>query len=174
MWNIAIPLSTRRKELEYEKRMSQKKMITDFDLLQNEIDSLIITCKTKLIIFSSTKILCNILSKNDFVNYFPSLLRSGVKIKILIDNEDNVLLKQISTINDTNRLNKIQLIHSNKMVEFSECVIISDDKYMLQIKYDMNNQLVAFFSTEEYSTLLQEILFEKHWNEVKSLNIVNN
>jgi hypothetical protein len=174
MWNIAIPLSTRRKELEYEKRMSQKKMITDFDLLQNEIDSLIITCKTKLIIFSSTKILCNILSKNYFVNYFPSLLRSSVKIKILIDNEDNVLLKQISTINDTNRLNKIQLIHSNKMVEFSECVIISDDKYMLQIKYDMNNQLVAFFSTEEYSTLLQEILFEKHWNEVKSLNIVKN
>jgi hypothetical protein len=113
-------------------------------------------------------------SKNDFVNYFPSLLRSGVKIKILIDNEDNVLLKQISTINDTNRLNKIQLIHSNKMVEFSECVIISDDKYMLQIKYDMNNQLVAFFSTEENSTLLQEILFEKHWNEVKSLNIVKN
>ncbi len=92
MWNLAIPLPTRRKELEYEKRMTQKKMITDFDLLQNEIDSLIITCKRKLIIFSSsTKVLCNILSKNDFVNYFPSLLKSGVKIKILIVNEDNLL-----------------------------------------------------------------------------------
>ncbi|CAN5602088.1 hypothetical protein BH23THE1_BH23THE1_27810 [soil metagenome] len=42
MWNIAIPLSTRRKELEYEKMMGQKKMITDLDLLQNEIDSLIV------------------------------------------------------------------------------------------------------------------------------------
>ena len=39
---------------------------------------------------------------------------------------------------------------------------------MLQSKYDMNNQLVAFFSTEKYNILLQEILFEKHWNEVES------
>ncbi len=174
MWNIAIPLSTRRKELEYEKRIGQKQTIRDFDLLQNEIDSLIITCKKELIIFSSTKILCNILGKNDFVNYFPSLLKSGVKIKILIDNEDNLLLKQINAINDTNRFNTIQLMHSNKMNEFSEAVIISDDKYMLQTKYDVNNQLLAFFSSEEYNILLQEILFEKHWNEVKSLNVVKN
>ena len=54
MWNIAIPLSTRRKELEYEKRVGQKKMITDLDILQNEIDSLIITCRRKLIISSSS------------------------------------------------------------------------------------------------------------------------
>ena len=170
MWNIAIPLSTRRKELEYEKRIGQKKMIVDLDALQNEIDSLIITCKRKLIIFSATKILCNILSRNDFVNYFPSLLRSDVKIKLLIDNEDSTLLNQINIINDTSRLNKIQLSHSNKMIEFRECVIISDDKYMLQLKYDINNQLIAFISTEKYNILLQDILFEKHWNEVKSLN----
>ncbi|CAN5574987.1 hypothetical protein BH23THE1_BH23THE1_35580 [soil metagenome] len=122
-----------------------------------------------MIIFSSSKILRNILGRNDFINHFHSLLRSGVKIKILIDNEDNILLKQINTINDTNRLNTIQLNHSNKMIEFSECVIISDDKYILQSMYDRNNQLVAFFSTEKYNILLQEILFEKHWNEVESL-----
>jgi len=126
--------------------------------------------KRKLIIFSATKILCNILSRNDFVNYFPSLLRSDVKIKLLIDNEDSTLLNQINIINDTSRLNKIQLSHSNKMIEFRECVIISDDKYMLQLKYDINNQLIAFISTEKYNILLQDILFEKHWNEVKSLN----
>jgi hypothetical protein len=174
MWNIAIPLSTRRKELEYEKRMGQKQTIRDFELLLNEIDSLIITCKKKLIIFSSTKVLCNILSKTDFVSYFPSLLKSGVKIKILIDNEDNILLKQINAINDTNRLNKVHLIHSSEMIELSECVIISDDKYMLQTKFDMNNQLHASFSAEGHNIILQEILFEKHWNEVKSLNTVKN
>lgn len=172
MWNISIPLSIRRKELAYEKRMDQKQMITDFETLQNEIDSLMITCKKELIIFSSTKILCNILSKNDVVYYFPSLLKSGVKIKILIDNADELLIKQITAINDTNRTNTIQLMHSNKISEFNEAVMIRDDKYMLQIKYGINDQLSALFSSEEYNILVQEILFEKHWNEVKSLTSI--
>jgi len=147
-------------------------MITDFETLQNEIDSLMITCKKELIIFSSTKILCNILSKNNVVYYFPSLLKSGVKIKILIDNADELLIKQITAINDTNRTNTIQLMHSNKISEFNEAVMIRDDKYMLQIKYGINDQLSALFSSEEYNILVQEILFEKHWNEVKSLTSI--
>jgi len=147
-------------------------MITDFETLQNEIDSLMITCKKELIIFSSTKILCNILSKNDVVKYFPSLLKSGVKIKILIDNADELLIKQITAINDTNLTNTIQLMHSNKISEFNEAVLIRDDKYMLQIKYGINDQLLALFSSEEYNILVQEILFEKHWNEVKSLTSI--
>ena len=85
MWNMAIPLSTRKKELEYEKRKAQKKMIKDIEELQNEIDSLAVKCKKELIVFSSTKIMCDILNKNDFVGYLPSLLGSGIKVKILID-----------------------------------------------------------------------------------------
>lgn len=172
MWNLAIPLSSRKKELEYEKRMSQKRIIKDCDLLQDEIDSLILTCKRELIIFSPTKVLSSIPGNNDFVNYFPSLLKIGVKIKILVDKEDEDLIKQINEINDTYKYNSIILMHLNKMNEFSEGIIISDGKYMLQSKFDANNQLVIYFSSEKYNILLQEVLFEKHWNEVECLNIV--
>ena len=174
MWDIAIPLSIRRKELEYEKRSGRKKIITDFDTLLNEIDTLTITCKKELIIFSSTKILCNILSKNNFVNYFPPLLKNDVKIKILVDNTDSILIKLITAINYTNRTNPIQLMYSNKISEFNELVIISDDKYMLQVTRDVNNQILAFFSREEYNILVQGIIFEKHWNDIKSLAAVTN
>jgi len=173
MWSMAVPLSVRKKELEYLKKMNSKKKITDFELLQSKIDSLIIGCKSKLIIFSSAKILCNILSKNDFEDYFPLLLRKGVIIKILIDREDSILIKYVSSINATNHYNKIQLTYSNKMIEFNESMIMSDDKNLLQAKYDSNNQLIAYFSTDKSNVLLQEILFEKHWNEVNSLNIIN-
>ncbi len=174
MWDMAIPLSIRRKELEYEKRLGRKKIITDHDTLLNEIDTLTITCKKELIIFSSTKILCTILSKNNFINYFPPLLKNGVKIKILVDNTDSNLIKLITAINYTNRINPIHLMYSNKISEFNELVIISDDKYMLQVSHDVNNQLLAFFSREEYNILVQEIIFEKHWNDIKSLAAVTN
>lgn len=82
------------------------------------------------------------------------------------------MIKQITAINDTNRTNTIQLMHSNKISEFNEAVMIRDDKYMLQIKYGINDQLSALFSSEEYNILVQEILFEKHWNEVKSLTSI--
>lgn len=173
MWSMAIPLPTKKRELEYEKRRSQKKKITDFELLQDKFDSIIITCKKKLIIFSSTKVLCNILSKNNFVNYFMSLLKNGVKIKILIDKKDSILQNHISAINDTSHQNKIQLMHTNKMIDFKEGAIIADDKHLLQIKYNVNNQLVGFYSLEEHDILLQEILFEKHWNDVKSLKVID-
>ena len=174
MWDISIPLSIRRKELEYEKRLGRKKIITDYDTLLNEIDTLTITCKKELIIFSSTYILCTVLSKNNFVNYFPPLLKNGVKIKILVDNTDSNLIKLITAINYTNRINPIHLMYSNKISEFNELVIISDDKYMLQVSRDVNNQLLAFFSREEYNILVQGIMFEKHWNDVKSLAAVTN
>jgi hypothetical protein len=45
---------------------------------------------------------------------------------------------------------------------------------MLQVSRDVNNQLLAFFSREEYNILVQGIMFEKHWNDVKSLAAVTN
>jgi hypothetical protein len=64
-------------------------------------------------------------------------------------------------------------MYSNKISEFNE-LVISDDKYMLQVSRDVNNQLFAIFSREEYSILVQEIIVEKHWNDVKSLAAVTN
>lgn len=146
MWDMAVPVSVRKKELEYLKKLSSKKKITDLELLQDKIDSLIIGCKKKLIIFSSAKILCNILSKHNFEEYFPSLLRKEVIIKIRIDRVNSILVKYVNSINDTNHHNKIQLMHSIKLIEFNESMITSDDKNLLQAKYDTNNRLTAFLT----------------------------
>jgi hypothetical protein len=34
--------------------------------------------------------------------------------------------------------------------------------------------MVATFSNEEYNVLIQELMFEKYWNELKSLEVMNN
>lgn len=169
MWNMAIPLSIRKKELEYEKRKGHKKKIKDLEVLQNEIDSLMVTCKKEMMIFASTNTLLNILSITDFINYFPSLLRNGIRIKILLDDEDIDLSKRINEINNFCHHNKILLSFTKRINEFSELVIIRDDKYMLQIKLDSRNELDVSFSSEGYNIILQKILFEKHWNDIESL-----
>ena len=52
--------------------------------------------------------------------------------------------------------------------------MLSDSRYVLQIKYDQQNEIVASFSNEEHSVTIQEILFEKYWNEVNTLTGINN
>jgi len=44
--------------------------------------------------------------------------------------------------------------------------------FLLHIKYEQQNKLIATFSNEEHNVLVQEIMFEKHWNEVKSFDEV--
>ena len=51
--------------------------------------------------------------------------------------------------------------------------MISDDKNVLQIKFNEVNNLEATVSNEEHTVLVQAILFEKYWNEIKSLTVSN-
>jgi hypothetical protein len=42
----------------------------------------------------------------------------------------------------------------------------------MQIKHDAILNLSALISNEEHNILLQSILFEKYWNEIKSLKLL--
>jgi hypothetical protein len=53
-------------------------------------------------------------------------------------------------------------------------VMIFDNIHLLHVSYSQDNKLVATYSNEEHKVLIQELMFEKHWNEVKSLDIMNN
>ena len=53
-------------------------------------------------------------------------------------------------------------------------MIICDGKDLLRITYDKLRNFVASFTNKEHQILVQEILFEKYWNEIKSLANVNN
>ena len=67
LWSMAIPFSTRMKELEYEVKRDTQKTMSDFENIQGEVESLLLTCKKDLTIFSSNKILCYLLNKVKFI-----------------------------------------------------------------------------------------------------------
>lgn len=172
LWEMAVPLSLRNKEIEYEDRDNIEKTITNYHEIEKEIESLILTCKKELTIFSSNRILSNISNKSNIINYVSSLLEKNALIKILVDNIDELLIKQITLLNNSNPANSIQLGYTNKLSDLNEMILISDNKYLLHIHYGQDNKLNAIFSNEEHNVLIQELMFEKYWNEVKSLQVV--
>lgn len=174
LWKIARPFSIRKKELEYERELDTSRKITETEYIQREIESLALTCKKELTIISSNRILSSILNSYNFMNYFPLLIERNVTIKILTDNADEHLIKQIASLNALNLENSIQLGYMNKLGDLDEMVIVSDAKHLLNIQIDSDNKLIATFSNEPHSVLVQELMFEKHWNEVKSLTVFNN
>ena len=115
----------------------------------------------------------DILNENNILIKFKLLLRKGVAIRILTDSIDGQLLIHVAAINDTNKNKHIQLGYTNKLGSINEVAIISDGKIVIHIKHGYGNRLVASLSNEEHSILLQEILFEKYFNEIKSLEINN-
>ncbi len=174
LWEMATPLSVRKKEIEYEDKSSSGRTITDYDNVEREIESFIRTCKKELTIISSNRILSNILNRSKFLNYFQSMIESGAIIKILTDNVDKHLIKQITAFNESNPANAIQFGYTDRLGYLDEMTIISDNKYLLEIKYDQPNKMIATFSNEEHHIQVQEIMFEKYWNEVKSLTVISN
>ena len=173
LWSMAIPLSIRKKELEYEDESVTQRTITEYDSIVSEIESFIQTSKKELIIFSSKILLDGIQNKDNLIKYFPPLLERDTTIKILIDKIDETMIEQITSLNKFNQANPVQLGYTNKIGELNEMTLISDNKRLLNTRYDQDNNLITTFSNEEHSILIQELMFEKHWNEVKSLEITN-
>ena len=96
-----------------------------------------------------------------------------MNIRILTDDIDRDSARKIMRIQNKDKDKRIQFGFSDKLGNFNELVILSDEMYALQIKYDHQNKLIASFTNEEPSVMVQEILFEKYWNEVKSLEVRN-
>ena len=173
LWEISTPLSHRIKELEYQEKPNYSKMLTNYNEIQDEVHSIIEQSEKELLIFSSIKTLHDILNENNNLSKFKLLLQRGVAVRILTDSIDGRLLSHVAEINNTNKNKHIQLGHTNKLGSINEVAIISDGKIVIQIKHGYGNRPVASLSNEEHSILLQEILFEKYFNEIKSLEINN-
>lgn len=102
------------------------------------------------------------------------LLYRDISIEILTVNVDEYLIKQIGSINESSPSNKpIQIGFANKIGDINEMIMIFDDKHLLRLNYNQDNLLVATFSNEEHTVLVQQLMFEKYWNELKSLEVMN-
>ena len=81
-------------------------------------------------------------------------------------------LKPSSFVNSLGLKSRIEYEVSNQLDRFNESILIADGKSMLRSIFDPSNNLVAHISTNESSILVEEILFEKNWNEIKSLELI--
>ncbi len=173
MWDIAIPLSVRNRELKYQQVPQYRNTLTNSSDIKAEISSIVQQCREELLIISSVKLLNLLLLASDFLTHVSVLLKRGVKIRILCDSLDNDIENKFNFINSLDLGSQIQCGYSNQFNKFNELVLITDDKTMLRSILEPSNELVAHLSTDEADVLVQEILFEKSWNEIKSLDIVN-
>ena len=173
LWETSMPLSKRTKELGNEILPAYNKTIFSLEETRREISSLIESSRKELLVFVSTKVLNEIMTNNIFWNYFLPLEKRGVLVKVLIDSIDRHLLNRIRSINDRKNYYPVEVGYTNQLGDFNMIAIVSDSKYVLQIKYDKNNKLITSSSNEKHSVWVQEILFEKYWNEIKSLEVMN-
>jgi len=76
LWEIATPLEIRSRELD-QSTPDYRKLITGNENVLDEIGRIFEQSKKELLIFSSTKILCNILNRNNFVNSKIAIKKKG-------------------------------------------------------------------------------------------------
>jgi hypothetical protein len=105
----------------------------------------------------------------DFVwTYF----REGIDPAEKQAKESNVKFRLITEVTKEKAINPVQIGCLNKLCRLGEMILISDSKYVLQVRYDKDNKMIASFTNEKHKVQVQEIMFEKYWNEIKSLNEV--
>ena len=68
LWNMAKPLSSRIKELEYQNNIKYDKSLLGIKNIQNEINFLVDQTKQELTLFSNSEILKRIFDSNMLVN----------------------------------------------------------------------------------------------------------
>ncbi|MGD9534633.1 MAG: hypothetical protein AB7V56_12815 [Candidatus Nitrosocosmicus sp.] len=175
LWNMAIPFAIRKKELEYENKKDTKRITGDPENIQREIEALTLTCKKDLTILSSNNFLCLLLNKFSFIKSLPFILQRGISIKILAIIVNEYLVKQIASINESlQSIKPIQLGFANNIGDLNEMIMIFDDKNLLSVNHNQDNLLIAVFSNQEHAVLVQQLMFEKYWNEAKSLEVMDN
>jgi hypothetical protein len=175
LWNIAMPLETRLKEIEYRDRLNYSKIMYNQYEIYNEIFTAIDQTTKELLIFSSSSILDTVTNHPQFLDKYTKLLDKEAALRILIDNDNCHFMDKFRIIHD--ELDNPDLIDvgiTEKLGRFNEMVMISDSKYVIQIKYSNDeSQLIASFSNKEHQVLVQEIIFEKYWNEINGLAMAN-
>lgn len=173
LWEISIPLSVRIRELDRSDQPKYQRMINNIYEFKDELDYIVDQSRKELLIFSSLRSLNQLfMNKNNF-GKIQFAQKRGVSVKILTDETDQVFSKQISELNSQNGENPIKYGFGKSLCCFNEMVVLTDEKQVLQTKHQQDGKIFALSSNEEHTVLVQEVLFEKYWNEIQSLGIQN-
>ena len=164
----------RKKELEYQQVPQYRNTLTNLSDIKVEISNLVQQCREELLIIASVKLLNLLLLGADFLTQVSVSLKRGVNVRLLSNSMETDIESKFIFINSLGIGSKIQYGYSNQLDKFNELILISDGKTILRSLLEPSNELVAHLSTDKAAVLVQETLFEKSWNEVKSLDIANN
>ena len=173
LWDISIPLSARIKELERNDQPKYQQMISNIHEFKDELDYAIEQSRKELLIFSSLRSLNQLFMNRSNIGKIRSAQKRGVSVKILTDETDEIFSRQISEINQINEDNPIKYGYGKSLCCFNEMVVLTDGKHVLQTKHQQDGKIFALSSNEEHTVLVQDVLFEKYWNELQSLEILN-
>lgn len=169
LWELSVPFSSRKNELEND--FSNKKMISDHHTIEGEIKCILDQPTNELLIFSSANLFHGLILNNNFYEILKKLLKKGIKVKILLDNIVGDLITLFYRLKKENPNNDlIQISYSNKLGNFNELIIICDQKSVLQINSNVESKLSGSLSNELHQVILQEVLFEKYWNDVINIS----
>lgn len=105
---------------------------------------------------------------------FIRFAKKGIFVKFLIDDTNLEIIQKIKQLNKQTSHNPIQFRCTDKLGKIDELVIIKDGISILQVRFDVNQNLIATLSNMQNKIFIQEILFEKFWNETYSLEIGQN
>jgi hypothetical protein len=175
LWKIAMPLESRLKEIEYQNRLNYSKISSNQDEIYNEISTTIDQTTKELLIFSSASILDTVTNHPQFRDNCIKLSDKKAALRILVDSDNYHLLDKFQQIGNTLGIaDLVDIGFTEKLGRFNEMVMISDSEYVIQIKYSNDeSQLIASFSNKQHQVLVQEIVFEKYWNEIHGLAMAN-
>ena len=173
LWNTSIPLSARIKELERNDQPKYQQTITNIHEFKDELDYAIEQSRNELLIFSSLRTLNQLFMNRSNIGKIRSAQKRGVSVKILTDETDEIFSKQISEINQASEDNPIKYGYGKSLCCFNEMVVLTDGKHVLQTKHQQDGKIFALSSNEEHTIMIQEVLFEKYWNEIQSLEIMS-
>jgi hypothetical protein len=172
LWSTSIPLSARIKELERNDQPKYQQIITNIHEFKDELDYAIEQSRKELLIFSSLRSLNQLFMNRGNIGKIRSAQKRGVAVKILTDETDETLSRQISEINQASEDNPIEYGYGKSLCCFNEMVVLTDGRHVLQTKHQQDGKIFALSSNEEHTIMIQEVLFEKYWNELRSLEII--
>ncbi|WP_458744707.1 hypothetical protein [Candidatus Nitrosocosmicus sp. T] len=169
LWEISIPLSVRIRELDRNDQPKYQKLITDLNEFKDELDYAIEQSRKEPLIFSSLRSLNQLFMNRSNIGKIQSAQKRGVSVKILTDETDETFSKQVSALNLQNEDNLVTYGYGKSLCCFNEMVVLTDGKHVLQTKHQQDGKIFASSSNEEHTVLVQGVLFEKYWNELRAL-----
>ena len=98
LWELAIPFSSRKYEL--ENNLTNKRVISNHDAMKEEIKYILDQPAKELLIFSSANLFRRLIVSNNLSEILKKLLKKGVRVKILLDNVLRDFVHQINQINN--------------------------------------------------------------------------